>query len=214
MSIKYRYGKPIRDRLLTLEEPGRPLLFDADRGLVAEMSGRHSVDALVAGLAGKSADEAAEAFARFGRQVMESTIELADGKYQDRTGEVIERVAAQTGISFPHRVERYVELALIGSRPLDRWNIAKATTKELCVQVFGCAIQRQMAEKDLRYEGLSCKALCLTLFEEAARKTGDRLRVEMDKTLPDDDVCQFSASLATAPAGARRRRKAAPASTG
>jgi hypothetical protein len=214
MSIKYRYGKPIPERLLTLEEPGKPLLFDTDRGLVAEVSGRHSLDALMGDLAGKDANAAAKAFTEFGRQVMATTIELADGKYSDRTGEIIEIVAAQTGISFPHRLEKYVELAIIGSRPLDRWNIAKATTKELCLQVFGCAVQQQMADKNLQYKGLPCKALCLTLFEEAARKTGDRIRTKMDKTIPDDGVCQFIASLVTAPAGAKRRRRAARAPTG
>ena len=213
MSLKYRYGRPMPQRLLTLEEPGQPLLFDADRGLVAEVSGRHGIDALVAELAAKNEDEAAKAFARFGREVMKSTIELADGKYLDRTGEVIEKVAAQTGISFPHRVERYVELALIGSRPLDRWNVAKATTRELCLQVFSCAVQGRIAEKGPSFKGLPCKALCLTLFEEAARKTGDPVRVEMDKNIPDDGVCQFSASLVAAPA-AKRRRRAALASTG
>ncbi len=214
MSIKYRYGKPIRERLMTLEEPGKPLLFDADRGLVAEMSGRHSLDALMGELAGKNASAATKVFTEFGRQVMASTIELADGKYRDRTGEVIEIVAAQTGISFPHRLEKYVELAIIGSRPLDRWNIAKATTKELCLQVFGCAVQQQMAAKGLQYKGLPCKALCLTLFEKAARRTGDRIRTEMDKTIPDDGVCQFVASLLAAPARGTRRRRAARAPTG
>jgi hypothetical protein len=214
MSIRFRYARPMPERLLTLEEPGKPLLFDADRGLVVEVSGRHSIDDLLTGMADKSAAQAKKAFTEFGRQVMASTIELADGKYIDRTGEIIEKVAEQTGISFPHRVERYVELALIGSRPLDRWNIAKATTRELCLQVFGCAVQRQMAEKNLQYDGMPCKALCLTMFDEAARKTGDAVNVKMDKTIPDDGVCQFSASLATAPTGAKRRRKAARASAG
>jgi hypothetical protein len=209
MTIKYRYGNPMPERLLTLEEPGRPLLFDADRGLVVEVSGRHSVDGLLTELDGKSERQASNILGRFGREVMASTIELADGKYLDRVGEVIETVAKQTGISFPHRVERYVELALIGSRPLDRWNIARATTKELCLQVFGCAVQRGMAERGLRYKGLPCKALCLALFEEAARKTGDRVRVEMDKTIPADGVCQFSVS--SAPASRRRRAASAPA---
>jgi hypothetical protein len=198
------------ERLLTLEEPGRPLLFDADRGFVAEVSGRHSIDGLLTELGGKSERQASSILSRFGREVMASTIELADGKYLDRTGEVIETVAKQTGVSFPHRLERYVELALIGSRPLDRWNIAKATTRELCLQVFGCAVQRGMAERGLQYKGLPCKALCLTLFEEAARKTGDRVRVEMDKTIPADGVCQFSASLAAPARTSRRRRAAAP----
>ncbi len=192
MTVKYRYGKPIPERLLTLEEPGEPLLFDADRGLVAEVSAACDVKAFVQGLKGKGEKEAEEAFAGFGRQVMETTIGLADGKYMDRTGEMIEKVAEQTGLSFPHRFQRYAELSIIGCRPLDRWNIAKATTKELRMQVSSCAVQRELKEAGIEYQGMPCKALCLASFQVAAAKTGDNLRTEQAKALPQDGLCEFA----------------------
>jgi len=192
MSVKYRYGKPIPERLLTLEEPGEPLLFDADRGLVGEVSAACDVKAFVQGLKGKGEKEAEEAFAGFGRQVMEMTIGLADGKYMDRTGEMIEKVAEQTGLSFPHRFQRYAELSIIGCRPLDRWNIAKATTKELRMQVSSCAVQRELKEAGIEYQGMPCKALCLASFQVAAAKTGDNLRTELAKALPQDGLCEFA----------------------
>jgi hypothetical protein len=192
MTIKYHYARPIRERLLRLEEPGKPILFDADKGLVAEVSAACDVKALVQGLKGKSENEAEEALAAFGRKVMETTIGLADGKYLDRTGEMIEKVAQLTGISFPHRFERYVELSLIGSRPLDRWNIIKATTKELRLQLFACAIQRELKEAGIQFEGVPCKALCMASFRAAAEKTGDNLRIELEKTLSQDNVCEFA----------------------
>jgi hypothetical protein len=192
MTIKYRYGRPIPERLLTLEEPGKPLLFDADKGLIADVSAACDVKAFVHGLKGKSDKEAEDAFAAFGRKVMEMTIGLADGKYLDRTGEMIEKVAQQTGISFPHRFERYVELSLIGYRPLDRWNIAKATTKELRLQLFACAVQKELKEAGIEFQGMPCKALCMASFEAAAGKTGDDLRTELEKTLPHDNLCQFA----------------------
>jgi len=191
MTIKYRYGRPIPERLLTLEEPGKPLLFDADKGLIADVSAACSVKAFVQGLKGKSEKEAEDAFAAFGRKVMEITIGLADGRYLDRTGEMIEKVAQQTGISFPHRFERYVELSLIGYRPLDRWNIAKATTKELRLQLFACAVQKELKEAGIEFQGMPCKALCIASFRAAAGKTGDDLRMELEKTLPQDNVCEF-----------------------
>ncbi|KPJ49151.1 MAG: hypothetical protein AMJ38_03850 [Dehalococcoidia bacterium DG_22] len=192
MTIKYRYGRPIREKLFTLEEPGKPLLFDADKGLIADVSVACNVKAFVQGLKGKSQKEAEDAFASFGRKVMEITIGLADGKYLDRTGEMIEKVAQQTGISFPHRFERYVELSLIGSRPLDRWNIAKATTKELRLQLFACAVQKELKEAGIEFQGMPCKALCMASFRAAAEKTGDNLRMELEKTLPQDNVCEFA----------------------
>lgn len=192
MTIKYRYGRPIPERLLTLEEPGKPLPFDADKGLIADVSAACGIKAFVQGLKGKSEKEAEDAFAAFGRKVMEMTIGLADGRYLDRTGEMIEKVAQQTGISFPHRFERYVELSLIGYRPLDRWNIAKATTKELRLQLFACAVQKELKEAGIEFQGMPCKALCLASFKAAAGKTGDDLRMELEKTLPQDNVCEFA----------------------
>ena len=192
MSFKYRYGQPIRERVLQLEKPGEPLLFDADRGLVVEASAACDVKAFVSGLKGKSETEAADAFAAFGRKVMETTIALADGKYMDRTGEMIEKVYQQTGVSFPHRFQRYAELSIIGCRPLDRWNISKATTKELRLQVFGCAIQRELKEAGIEFQGLPCREVCLASFRAAAEKTGDKLRTELSKTLPQDGACEFA----------------------
>jgi hypothetical protein len=192
MTIKYRYGRPIPEKLLTLEEPGKPVLFDADKGLIVEVSAACDVKAFVQSLKGKSEKEAEEAFSAFGRKVMETTISLADGKYLDRTGEMIEKVAQQTGMSFPHRFERYVELSLIGYRPLDRWNIAKATTKELRLQLFACAVHKELKEAGIEFQGMPCKALCMASFKAAAEKTGDNLRIELDKTLPQDNVCEFA----------------------
>jgi hypothetical protein len=126
---------------------------------------------------------------------MKLTIELADSKYMDRTGEMLERVAKQTGISFPHRFERYVELSILASRPTDRWNIAKATTKELVLQVSSCTLRKMLEEVGLK--DLPCKAMCLASFEAAATKTGDKLNMEMRRILPKDGMCEFSFSLQT-----------------
>jgi hypothetical protein len=192
MTMKYHYGRPIPEKLITLDEPGKPLLFDADRGLVTEITAACDVKGFVQGLKGKSEKEAEEAMAAFGRKVMETTIGLADGKYLDRTGEMIEKVARKTGISFPHRFQRYVELSIIGYRPLDRWSIARSTTKELRLQLSACAVQRELQEAGIEFQGMPCRALCLASFQVAAQKTGDSLRMEPEKTLPQDGVCEFA----------------------
>ncbi len=192
MSSRYRYGKPIPDRLMTLDDPGRPLAFDADRGLIDDLSQRCDIKSFVGGLKAKGKDEREADLRAFGESLMEATIELADGKYLDRAGEVIEKVAEQTGISFPHRFERYVELSVIGSRPVDRWNITKATTKELTLEVFSCSVLREMQEAGLEPDGYLCHSFCLSSFQAAARKTGDKVEMTVAKSLPQDGVCQFS----------------------
>ncbi len=192
MTMGWKYAKPIKEKLITLEEPGKALPFDADRGLVEEVMARCDIRALVESLKGKGEKAAGEALESFGRELMKLTIELADGKYIDRTGEMVERVARQTGISFPHRLERYVELSILSSRPTDRWNIARATTRELVLQVSSCALNQALAEAGL---ALPCKAMCLASFEVAAARTGDKLNMEMSKTLTKDGMCEFSFSL-------------------
>jgi hypothetical protein len=191
MKIKYRYGSPIKERLLVLEEPPRPLAFDADRAFVVEMSSRHNVASLAEAVKGKAPEEAAEEFRRLGREVMASTIELADGKYLDRTGEMIEKVAEQTGIHFPHRLQRYVELSIIGPRPLDRWNVAVSTIGELRMQVFSCSLLKALQDAGVPTEGTPCRELCLAGLRAAAEKCGLKVQTIMEKSLAEDSVCEF-----------------------
>ncbi len=194
MTMGWKYARPITEKLMTLEEPGKPLAFDADRRLIDEVTAQYDLKALVEGLKDKSEEEARATLGDFGRRLMELTIELVDGKYIDRTGEVVEKVAQRTGVSFPHRFERYVELAILASRPTDRWNIARATTKELVLQVSGCALSAAMAEAGL---SLPCEAMCFGSFEAAAARTGDRLNMERARALPKDGMCEFVFSLRT-----------------
>ena len=191
MKIKYRYGSPIKERLLVLEEPGQPLLFDADRGFVVDMSRRHNVASMAKGVKGKDPRKAAEELRRLGREVMASTIELVDGKYLDRTGEVVENVAQQTGIHFPHRLQRYVELFIVGPRPLDRWNVAVSTLDELRMQVFSCSLAKALQEAGVSTEGTPCREFCLASFQVAADKCGLKLKTALEKSLAADNVCEF-----------------------
>lgn len=192
MTMGWKYARPIKDKLMTLEEPGKALPFDADRGLVEEVTAQCDVTALVEGLKGKDEKEAVEALQAFGRRLMELTIELADGKYLDRTGEMVEKAARKTGLSFPHRFERYLELGILASRPTDRWNIARATTRELVFQVSSCALNKAMAEAGLAFP---CDAMCLASFEVAAARTGDNLTTEKTRTISRDGMCEFTFSL-------------------
>ena len=191
MKIKYRYGSPIKERLLVLEEAGQPLLFDADRGFVVDMSSRHNVASMAEEVKGKAPKSAVDEFRRLGREVMASTIELADGKYIDRTGEMVEKVAQQTGIHFPHPVQRYVELFIIGPRPLDRWNVAVASSSELRMQVVSCALAKALQDAGVSTEETPCREFCLAGFQVAAEKCGLKLKTALEKSLAKDSVCEF-----------------------
>jgi hypothetical protein len=193
MTTGWKYGKILKERIMTLEEPGKALLFDADKGLIEDITSKFDVGVVAKSLQGKDEKEAYKALEELGKKVMKLTIELADGKYLDRTGEMVEKVYRQTGISFPHRLTRYVELSIFGLRPTDRWNIAKATTKDLVLQVSACAIHKALDEAGIKV--LPCKGFCFASFEEAAEKTGDRINIEMPKTLPGNGMCEFHVSI-------------------
>lgn len=193
MITGWKYGRTSKGRLLILEEPGKALLFDADKGLVEDITKKFDVAATTKSLRGKDEKESYKALEELGKKVMKLTMELADTKYIDRTGEMVEKVYKQTGISFPHRLCRYVELSIFGLRPTDRWNISRATTKELVLQVSACAVHKALEEAGIK--GLPCKGFCFASFEAAAEKTGDRINIEMPKTLPHNGMCEFHISV-------------------
>jgi hypothetical protein len=193
MTTGWKYGKLLKERLMTLEEPGKALLFDADKGLVEEITQKFDIGTVAKSLQDKDEKEAYKGLEELGKKVMKLTIELADNKYLDRTGQMIEKVYQQTGISFPHRLGRYVELSIFGLRPTDRWNMTKATTKELVLQVTACSIYKALSDAGIK--GLPCKGFCFASFKAAAEKTGDRVSTEMPKTLPENSMCEFHISV-------------------
>ena len=193
MTTGWKYGKILKEKLMTLEEPGKALLFDADKGLVEEITQKFDIAAAASSLQDKNEKEANKVLEELGKKVMELTAELADTKYLDNTGEMVEKVYKQTGISFPHRLGRYVELSILALRPTDRWNISKATTRELVLRVSACSIHKALEEAGIK--GLPCKGFCFASFEAAAEKTGDRINTEMPKTLPQNGMCEFHISV-------------------
>jgi hypothetical protein len=193
MTTGWKYGKLLKERLMTLEEPGKTLLFDADKGLVEEIIQKFDIGTVAKNLQGKDEKELYKALEELGKNLMKATIELADNKYLDRTGQMIEKVYRQTGISFPHRLGRYVELSIFGLRPTDRWNVTRATTKELVLQVSACTVHKALSEAGIK--GLPCKGFCFASFEAAAEKTGGRINIEMPKTLPENSMCEFHVSI-------------------
>lgn len=193
MTTGWKYGRPMKEKLMRLEEPGKELLFDLDKGLVEEVTSKFDIAAVARSFQGREEKEIYNILEKLGNDVMRLIIGLADTKYMDRTAEMVEKVAKQTGISFPHRLERYVELSILGLRPTDRWNITKATTKELVLQVSLCSVLKVLEAAGVK--GLPCQGFCFASFNAAAEKTGDKIKTEMSKSLPQDGMCEFHISI-------------------
>lgn len=179
------------ERRIKLQE-GATHEFDMPAQMAEEVSSSFSFQELAEKLRGKSEDEARATYSEFGRTVMKKVIELAGEKYLDRTGEMIEIVAKQTGVSFPHRVGRYVELSVLSLRPQDKWNVTMATTKEMRFQEYSCAMNAALTEAGIDLKGLPCGASCIAGFIEAARKTTTKMRIIHTAKLPDAGYCEFT----------------------
>ena len=110
----------------------------------------------------------------------------------DRTGEMIEIVAKQTGVQFPHRIGRYVELSVLSLRPEDKSNITVSTTLEIRIQEYSCTMNKALAEAGINVKDLPCAASCISGFIEAARTTSIKMRVEHSAKLPDAGYCEFT----------------------
>jgi hypothetical protein len=118
---------------------------------------------------------------------MNFLIREADSKeFLDRTGEMIEHVAQQTGIRFPHVFERYVELGILTLRPRDAWTVTEATTKTLKIRSFNCSLGKLFAEKGIN----NCQVFCLATNEVAAEKAGTKLLMTCSKNKDGNGLCE------------------------
>jgi uncharacterized protein YoaH (UPF0181 family) len=186
LSDEISYG-----RRMKLEE-GVDRAFDMPKEMAEEVSSSFSFAQLAEDLREKNEDDARKVYSEFGRSVMEKVIELADGKYLDRTGEMVEMVAKQTNIHFPHRIGRYAELSVLSLRPQDKWNVTLSTTKEMRIREYSCAMNKALSEAGINLEGLPCGASCIAGFIEAARSASIKMRIAHTAKLPEAGYCEFT----------------------
>lgn len=153
-----------------------------------------SVDKFANSLAGRIKDKndaelsslLGEAFGEYARNKARSAIKLGS-VYKDRTAEVMEEVAAKTGIYFPCIPQRYLELCMLATRPGDKWKINEANPARFTFTVSECTFRRALAEKigtDLAC-GENCLSLLNTIYQEL------NLEVEVSLSRDSADSCRF-----------------------
>jgi hypothetical protein len=179
------------ERRLKLQE-GVTREFDMPKEMAEEIASIFNFRELAEKLQGKSEDEARKVYDEFGRSVMQKVFELADGKYRDRTADMIDLVAKQTGVRFPHQIQRYVELSLLSLRPQDKWNVVQSTTRELKFQSYGCALHAALSEAGINLEAFPCGASCIGGFIEAAKRLSLKMRVMHSARLTEAGYCEFT----------------------
>lgn len=154
--------------------PGQDYAYDMPKELIYKVNTEFPAESLF----NQAGEVSEEVLANQGNTFMSILIKEADSDtYRDRTAEMIEQVAKQTGISFPHLFERYIELGILTLRPRDAWTVTEATTKALKVRSFNCSLSKLFAEKGIN----NCEVFCLASSRTAAEKVGMNLDVSYSK---------------------------------
>lgn len=165
--------------------PDQDYVYDLPKELIYKVQQEFPIDHLI-----DSTEKTNEGFlAEKGRTFMNLLIKEADSKeFMDRTGEMIEQVAQQTGIRFPHVLERYIELGILSLRPRDAWTVTEATTKALKVRSFNCSLSKFLADQGIE----DCQVFCLAANEVAAQKAGTKVNITYSKDATGSGLCELA----------------------
>lgn len=163
--------------------PTQDYAYDMPTELIAVIKEKYPLNSLI-----ESTEDDAM-LAEQGQSFMSYLIGQADSDaFRDRTAEMIEAVAQQTGIRFPHSFERYVELGILALRPKDAWAITEATTKTLKVRSYNCSLGKGLAEKRIS----NCETFCLAACQTAADKVGVNLYMAKSKDSAVYGMCELT----------------------
>lgn len=172
-------------RRLKLDPAFREFAYDMPKELIAAVLKRFPPEQWIR-LEGESADSFLE---RQGWAFMEYLMAQADSdKFRDRTAEMIEMVAKQTGINFPHRFERYLELGILSLRPRDTWTVTEATTRALKLRSFNCSLAKLLQERGLP----NCYVFCLSAATASAGKLGEKLEMKQSAVPEAAGYCELA----------------------
>ncbi|KGK90891.1 hypothetical protein DP73_06485 [Desulfosporosinus sp. HMP52] len=165
--------------------PGQDYVYDLPKELIYAVNKEFPVESLF-----NSDKEISEDFLEEqGKSFMAVLIKNTDSEaFRDRTADMIERVAEQTGIRFPHVFERYVEHAIIVLRPRDAWTVTEATTKQLKVRSFNCSLGKKFAEKGIS----NCQSFCFAAYQAAAEKVGVPVFMTCNNDANDSGLCELA----------------------
>lgn len=175
------------DRRLKIN-PGQDYAYDIPKELIYTVLKEFPIESLF-NTEGKITEDF---LAKQGKKFMSILIREADSEaFRDRTSDMIERVAQQTGIRFPHVFERYVELGILTLRPRDAWTVTEATTKVIKIRSFNCSLGKMCVEKGIN----NCQTFCLAANEVAAEKAGIKVNMTHSKDASGSGLCELAFHL-------------------
>lgn len=193
MTLDFKVLQKIKGNPSAEVEPGRRLkivpeqdyVYDLPKELIYKVQQEFPTKQLI-NPDGETSDDY---LADLGRKFMNLLIKEADSEeFLDRTGQMIEHVARQTGIRFPHVLERYIELGILALRPRDAWTVTEATTKALKVRSFNCSIGKLLADQGIN----DCQVFCKAAGDVAAEKAGVKVKMTYSKDTSGSGLCELA----------------------
>jgi hypothetical protein len=130
-------------------------------------------------------------FRKAGEKAGSAAVE-AGKKYMDRTGEMIEIVAAKTGLAFPTVMQRYFEIWVHCTGLAGKWQLKKATMGGIIYEVLQCSLSERASREWPGIGATACSGYCLGALEGIARELGMILTVGREDMEAGQGLCRFS----------------------
>jgi len=176
MSEKYSYSLSRELMELLDGEFPVPPLMEAYRKVLRESSHEQK----------EKIDE--EIFGTFGLRLALRILEL-EGKYRDRSAELIYLVAEQTDHPFCSVQQRLLEIGMLAVMNENKWKYKEVSYKRLAYEVSKCVVydaMREMLDKEIA-DQVPCRHLCLRFLRGICEGTGigDSMTLEMPSKISD-----------------------------
>ena len=147
------------------------------------------------GKKGAESDAAAKKlFGEYGQSWMKKTLQRGE-EYPDRTYQVLREAADQTGeLVFPHILQRFIEIAYLGTMQLRKLPVVENWARRLVYKVTDCRTFNLLKEKcDPGVVALlPCRHACLAAGNTACRELKLEATITMDASMVKDGYCQFA----------------------
>ncbi|MFZ5632496.1 MAG: hypothetical protein ACOY40_06570 [Bacillota bacterium] len=165
--------------------------YDLADGVIGGLE-QYRADRIVDCLKEKSgAEPGREDFREAGQRAASTAVELGK-KYLDRTGEMIEEVAAKTGVVFPPVMQRYLEIWLLGTGLAEKWLLKQSTIKGMVYEVNQCALGERAGREWPGVKTAACAGYCAGALETLSGKLGMALEIKREDLGAGHGPCVFT----------------------
>lgn len=175
---------PSPENLMVIGSSIVPYQYDIPRHLVEEMSAVFNFDKVADNL--RNSKDKGAILRDYGFKVVKELVPL-EKKHRDRTAEMIDMVAAKTGIYFPHVFQRYLEVFYNSVMPKNRYQVDVSTVREIKTEVSECTFKKHLTEAGISED--VCREFCRSVVEGIGRSLGMNLKFSI-KHDPAGETCE------------------------